>query len=299
MKTTQRKWWLAILLSLPFPGLGQIYNGQFKKGLQYYGLFIFGVFLATLFICGGIAIAPMNLWLALFCVLAVYLYILWDAFKTAKKSEENFQRKSYNHWYIYLAAIIITKFVSDPLMTRFLNTYTIKSFHIPSTTMEDTLLSGDYMLASMSDYGIRIPFTQKRVITDHQPKQGDLVIFKFPQDPRREFIKRCIATEGQEVKIKDKKVFVDGKHYENSHGVKNMDSGTHSPTVSPRDNFGPYTVPEGHFFVLGDNRDNSYDSRFWGAVPVENLLGRAIQIYFSRDENSGGNRWSRIGKTLN
>ena len=299
MKTQERKWWLAILLGLPFPGLGQIYNGQLIKGILFYALNLGGVFLSSLIILGGLAIAPLNLGVAILCLLVIYFSIAWDAFKTAKKSTRNFQCKRYNHWLVYLVAIVVILFVSEIVMSPILRTCLIRTFSIPSMAMADTLLSGDYIFASMSAYGIRIPFVGNRVIGTDRPDPGDLVIFKFPKDPKRAFIKRCIAIEGQIVKIEDKGVYVDGKRFEDAEGVKNEDMRMWDKQNSPRDNFGPYTVPDGHFFVLGDNRDDSYDSRFWGAVPIENLLGKAIQIYFSEDEKSGKIRWLRIGQIPN
>ena len=299
MKTQKRKWWLAILLGLPFPGLGQIYNGQLKKGIMFYVLYSGGVFLSILIILGGLAIAPLNLGIAMLCFLVIYFYIAWDAFKTARKSIRDFQRKRCNHWLVYLVAIVVILFVSEIVIRPFLRTCVLKTFRIPSMAMADTLLSGDYIFASMSAYGIRIPFVGDRVIGVDRPDIGDLVIFKFPKDPKRAFIKRCIAIEGQIVKIENKAVYVDGKRFEDAEGVKNKDLKLLDRQNSPRDNFGPYTVPDGHFFVLGDNRDDSYDSRFWGAVPIENLLGKAIQIYFSEDEESGKIRWLRIGQIPN
>ena len=299
MKTQERKWWLAILLGLPFPGLGQIYNGQLKKGIMFYVLYSGGIFLSILIILGGLAIAPLNLGIAMLCFLVIYFYIAWDAFKTARRSTRDFQRKRCNHWLVYLIAIVVILFVSEIVMRPFLRTCVLRTFSIPSMAMADTFLSGDYIFASMSAYGIRIPFVGNRAIGADRPDIGDLVIFKFPKDPKRAFIKRCIAIEGQIVKIENKGVYVDGKRFEDAEGVKNEDLRVWDKQNSPRDNFGPYTVPDGHFFVLGDNRDDSYDSRFWGAVPVENLLGKAIQIYFSEDEESGKIRWLRIGQIPN
>jgi signal peptidase I len=121
------------------------------------------------------------------------------------------------------------------------------------------------------------------------------VIFKFPKDSTTNYIKRCIAIGGQVVQIKDKVVYVDGKVFPNPGGVKFEDPGRVTPAPqSPRDNFGPVRVPPGHFFMMGDNRDSSYDSRFWGFVPRDLVLGKAMVIHWSwgTDQNAPPWTWS-------
>ena len=115
------------------------------------------------------------------------------------------------------------------------------------------------------------------------PSSGDLVIFEFPEDPSRDFIKRCIAVAGQTVEVRDHAVFVDGKPFENPEGVKYTDTRRRTGRFSPRDSYGPYKVPPGHLFVMGDNRDNSYDSRIWGSVSLSKVKAHPLLIYHSWD----------------
>ena len=186
----------------------------------------------------------------------------------------------------------------------------VQAYHIPSGSMEDTLLEGDYVLGDKLTFGTQIPdrvpllntkLPSFRVPGFSTPQPGDLVIFEFPRDESRDFIKRCIAIEGQTVEIKNKIVYVDGKRFENPEGVKHEDPRVEDKQHSPRDNYGPRTVPPGHFFAMGDNRDSSYDSRFWGMVSMEKVKAHPLFIYYSWDSQKPlwnifeKIRWSRLG----
>lgn len=168
------------------------------------------------------------------------------------------------------------------LLALFIRTFVVQAFKIPSGSMLPTLLIGDHLLVNKFIYGIRIPFTGKLLVPIKKPKQGDIVVFRFPKDRSVDYIKRVIGTPGDTVEIKNKKVFINGKPMNDPHAHFN------SPAVlsakdSPRDNFGPVLVPDGHIFVMGDNRDNSYDSRFWGFVDQRDILGKAFILYWSWD----------------
>ena len=186
----------------------------------------------------------------------------------------------------------------------------VQAYHIPSGSMESTLLEGDYVLGDKLTFGTqipdRIPFLNTKLPSFRlpgftQPKSGDLVIFEFPQDPGRDFIKRCIAIGGQTVEVKNKVVYVDGEPLDDPPGVKYEDSRVLGRQYGQRDNFGPYTVPPGHIFVLGDNRDSSYDSRFWGTVPLDKVKAHPLLIYYSWDSEKplwnifAKIRWGRLG----
>jgi signal peptidase I len=159
----------------------------------------------------------------------------------------------------------------------------VEAYKIPSGSMEDTLLVGDFLLANKFIYGSRvpIPFTDIHLPALREPKPGDIVIFKFPGDPKVNYIKRCVAVEGQTVEIRNKVLYVDGKRIPDPHLAKYTDPNTNSPGGDRRDNFGPYKVPKGHLFMMGDNRDNSADSRYWGPLPRELVLGKAMIIHWS------------------
>lgn len=174
-----------------------------------------------------------------------------------------------------------------------IRTGVVQAFYIPSSSMEDTLLVGDYLLANKFIYGapIDIPgtnITLFRLPKLHDPEPGDIVIFRSPRDPDRDLIKRCVAVGGQKVEIIDKVLYVDGMRFEDPPLAKYTDFRTLPASVSLRDNFGPYRVPEGHFFMMGDNRDDSYDSRFWRAVPKELIKGKAMSIYWSWADDTQG-----------
>ena len=186
----------------------------------------------------------------------------------------------------------------------------VQAYHIPSGSMENTLLEGDYVLGDKLTFGTqipdRVPFFNTKLPSFRLPgftslESGDLVIFEFPEDPSRDFIKRCIAVAGQTVEVKDKMVYVDGKRFDDPPGVKHEDPRVLGRQYGQRDNFGPYTVPPGHIFVMGDNRDSSYDSRFWGTVPLEKVKAHPLLIYYSWDSEKSlwhvlsKIRWGRLG----
>ncbi|MBN2071559.1 MAG: signal peptidase I [Candidatus Krumholzibacteriota bacterium] len=167
----------------------------------------------------------------------------------------------------------------------------IQSYHIPSESMEDTLLKGDFLFATKFIYGAKVPFVDLRFPAIREPRQGDIVIFKFPGDEKTDYIKRCIALEGQVVEVRDKQVYVDGKLLEE-------DYTKHIRGEGQRRDYGPLKVPTGSIFVMGDNRDNSYDSRFWGPLDKRLLRGKALFIYFSVDYDTHWLRFSRIGDLI-
>lgn len=153
----------------------------------------------------------------------------------------------------------------------------IEAYNVPTGSMEDTILIGDFLLANKFIYNIRIPLIGVRLPGLRHPEPGDVVVFKWPGDRSTNYVKRCIAVGGQVVTVRDKKVYVDGKPFQEYPHMKHTDS----RIVPGRDDFGPYTVPEGSYFMMGDNRDDSYDSRFWGPVENELVLGKALVIHWS------------------
>lgn len=168
------------------------------------------------------------------------------------------------------------------ILALFIRTFVVQAFKIPSGSMLPTLLIGDHLLVNKFIYGIKVPFTGKTLVPIKSPKHGDVVVFRFPKDRSIDYIKRVVGTPGDTVEVKAKKVFINGKPINDDHAYIS------SPVVlnakaSPRDNFGPVLVPEERIFVMGDNRDNSYDSRFWGFVDQRDVLGKAFILYWSWD----------------
>jgi len=171
--------------------------------------------------------------------------------------------------------------------------------------MLPTLLIGDHLLVNKFIYGIKIPFTGKTLVPIKNPGRGDVVVFKFPKDRSIDYIKRVIAVPGDTVEIKEKKVFINGQAVADEHASITSTS-VLSGSSSPRDNFGPVLVPENRIFVMGDNRDNSYDSRFWGFVDQKDVLGKAFILYWSWDIDKPllsfdrliSIRWSRLADLI-
>jgi signal peptidase I len=167
------------------------------------------------------------------------------------------------------------------IMALIIKCSVVEAYKIPSGSMEDTLLVGDFLLANKFIYGSKIPLLPVHLPALREPKPGDIVIFKYPQNPKVNYIKRCVAVEGQTVEIKDKVLYVDGKRFPDPLLVKYTDRNNRASGRDPRDNFGPYKVPIGHLFMMGDNRDNSADSRYWGPLPRGLVLGKAMIIHWS------------------
>lgn len=171
--------------------------------------------------------------------------------------------------------------------------------------MLPTLLIGDHLLVNKFIYGIRLPFIGKVLIPIVDPSKGDVVVFKFPKDKSIDYIKRVIGTPGDTIEIKNKKVFVNGIAVDDPHAHLSS-AEIFDGKQSPRDNFGPILVPEDRIFVMGDNRDNSYDSRFWGFVDQKDILGKAFILYWSWDidtslfspDRFASIRWSRIANLI-
>ncbi len=183
------------------------------------------------------------------------------------------------------------------LIALFIRTFIIQAFKIPSGSMKETLQIGDHILVNKFIYGIKLPFINTTLVSIKNPDRGDIVVFEFPEDRDKDFIKRVVAVAGDVVEIKNKKVWVNGILQEGDFFINN-DPHIFPANMQPRDNFGPKTVPENSLFVMGDNRDHSYDSRYWGFVNINALRGKAFIIYWSWDKESFGVRWDRIGNTL-
>lgn len=183
------------------------------------------------------------------------------------------------------------------VLALFIRTFVIQAFKIPSGSMKETLKIGDHILVNKFIYGVKIPFLQTTIIPIANPKRGDIVVFKFPEDPSKDFIKRVIGVAGDVVEVRDKKVYVNSKLLNHDFGI-HTDSYIFPKSDQPRDNFGPVVVPPHSLFVMGDNRDQSYDSRFWGFVDLKAVKGKALMIYWSWDKENIGVRWNRIGHLL-
>jgi signal peptidase I len=192
----------------------------------------------------------------------------------------------------YAQAIILAV-----ILALFIRSFVVQAFKIPSGSMLQTLQIGDHILVNKFIYGLKVPFTEHLLIPIQEPRRGDVIVFVYPVDPSKDYIKRVIGLGGDRVEIVDKKVLVNGQALTEPY-VRFADRIIIPRGVQPRDNFGPVTVPPGKLFVMGDNRDQSYDSRFWGFVDVGQVKGKAFIIYWSWNSDRFNIRWSRLASLV-
>lgn len=183
------------------------------------------------------------------------------------------------------------------ILALVIRTFVIQAFKIPSGSMEPTLQIGDHLLVNKFIYGIKIPFTSIHLLPWKSPQRGDVIVFIFPLDQDKDFIKRVIGVGGDTVSIVNKKLYINGVEVPDPHAVYRENS-ILLGEQQKLDNFGPVTVPQGSLFVMGDNRDHSFDSRFWGFVPLKDVLGKAVTIYWSWNSQKSWVRWNRIGHLI-
>jgi signal peptidase I len=183
------------------------------------------------------------------------------------------------------------------IFATFARTYVIQAFKIPTGSMEENLLVGDHILVNKFIFG-RVSSKAGRFLLPYQElRRGDVVVFRFPEDPTRDFIKRCIGLPGDEIEIVDKSIFVNGLKVDDSTYSYRTDPRTYPRSVflhdgyKNRDNLGPVKIPADQYFFMGDNRDNSNDSRFWGTVPSEYIKGRAYIVYWSFEAEGTSVDW--------
>ncbi|MBF0103557.1 MAG: signal peptidase I [Desulfobacterales bacterium] len=195
------------------------------------------------------------------------------------------------------------------VLALFIRTFIVQAFKIPSGSMKETLQIGDHILVNKFIYGVKIPFLDTILIPVSEPKRKDIIVFRYPNEPEKDFIKRLIGEPGDQIEIKNKKLFINNTPVPDEPYALFSDERIFPKRFSPRDNFGPITVPKDSYFVMGDNRDNSHDGRFWGFVKRKELKGKAFMIYWSweSDRFSGGKewltwwewvRWNRLGNFL-
>ena len=186
-------------------------------------------------------------------------------------------RTKFNKFLRYFRLVILAV-----LLALIIKSVLVEAYNIPSESMENTLLVGDFLLADKFTFGPEIPFTDIRMPALRDPQVGDVIVFRFPDNPTKNFIKRVVAKGGDEVHLLDKILYVNGNPINESRFAIHSDSIIiPTGTSQPRDNFGPITIPVGHYFVLGDNRDNSSDSRYWGTVPRDMIYGKALLVHWS------------------
>src|SRR4030042_2803619 len=182
----------------------------------------------------------------------------------------------------YIEAIIFAL-----ILSLIIKTFFVQAFKIPSGSMIPTLLKGDQILVNKFIYGTRVPLSDVKVLEIREPRRGDIVVFEYPEDRGIHYIKRLIGLPGDTIEVINKAVFVTGEPF-TVPPAQYEDPETLPSAISVRDNFGPVVVPPHSYFMIGANRDNSRDSRFWGFVDNAELVGNAVVIYWSWDISSGG-----------
>ncbi|OGW38556.1 MAG: signal peptidase I [Nitrospirae bacterium GWD2_57_9] len=251
-KNMERKKWLAAVMGMTMPGMGQIYNGEMIKGVSYFAIFL------ALFATGfrWTVLLPDRLLIigalvTLTIAIAVFAMIIIDAYRKAGKIGTDYRLKSYNRWYFYLAVWLLGSVLVSGSVYDYLKNNIIEAYKIVTTSMEPVILEGDRVFADKTAYR-RMP-----------PKKGDIILFVYPDDRSKVFIKRLEGLPGDMI---------------------------------VRSNGGKEQVPHGTIYVLGDNKDQSVDSRTFGFVPLRDLIGKVRQVYYSSTDE--GVRWDRIGTTL-
>jgi signal peptidase I len=263
--TKKRNLFLAALATLMTNGLGQLYNGKPGKALIAYVLWL---------ACGAFAVlAPLSsslAWLLAAALMSVFLSVILiiDAVRDARKTKE-FVLRRYNRWYVYLGVIIVQLFLVMPCFEKLVLS-SIKAFSLPSVSMEPTLHVGDRLVVDTKAYDPRAP------------QRGDIVVIKYPQNESIVYLKRVIGLPGENIEIMGRVVLINGQPLKEPY-VKFM------TPESIYDHYGPIPLPKDKYFLLGDNRDNSQDSRFWGSVDRAKFVGQVRYLYWAKNK-------SRIGK---
>ena len=272
MKGKKRIPIIAAVLSFLAPGLGQLYNAQILKGIIFFLAFLL---IPIILFLAGLQFQFYGLVVILLFSICLWLFIIGEAFFSAKRKKE-VVLKRYNKWYVYLLIILLmlgTYIIPTDFIANIASeTLKFSVYKMSTGSMEPTLSIGDYLIID------------SKYFKKSELQRGDLVIIQYPKDPTKDFIKRVIALEGEKIEIKNKQVYINDAAIPESYKVHkdiNVDEAI-------RDNFGPALVSSDHCFVLGDNRDNSMDSRFWGFFPLRNIKGKPLYIYWAKDKNRIG-----------
>lgn len=284
----KKKPWLAGLLSTVLPGLGHFYIGKPFLGLAWY------TSLQLLIVAYGLVsrspVLPPAINIAGILIPVVgNLLVIFSAIRLAKKTEAATPSSIWNRWYAYLGVFLIFTTLSSVILDV-IKDYIVKAYKLPSGAMIPTLLVGDHVFVDKLAYRIGI-----------HPQRGDVIVFKFPEDESKDFIKRIVGMPGDTIEIRDKHVLINGTVSDDASYTQRIDSTVIPSSINSRDNFGPVTVPPDSFFVLGDNRDQSLDSRFWGFVEEQKIKGKATIVYWSWSGTGKWTewvRWIRIGQKI-
>lgn len=287
---------LAAVLSVLLPGLGQLYNGQLNKGLF---LFMGFAFVSVPFLA-FVALALPPAWLlpsllmSLLATLGLYGYGILDAWRVARHSPD-YHPRPWQQPAIYVSLALFAYLSVLAGATRYVRAHIVEPFRIPSSSMAPNVLRGDFLFA---DKRVNRPGCKSRI------RHGDIAIFIYPNDRTRYYMKRIVGLPGDRIRIRGRTLWVNGQAVTRPGSspdqcIERGDSGPYTVLCAPGGGTTELdlTVPSGQVFVLGDNRAKAKDSRDFGTVPLRDVIGRAVQVWFSYTPD-GGIRWDRLGKTL-
>ena len=181
------------------------------------------------------------------------------------------------------------------ILALFVRTFVVQAFKIPTGSMENNLLIGDHLLVNKFVFAPTLSAAERALLPIDAIQRGDIVVFKYPEDPERDFIKRVIGLPGDTIELKQKRVYINGRQLDEPY-VQYLSPPEESSEedFDVRVRYGPVTVPDDHFFMMGDNRDNSQDSRYWGFMPRSYVKGKALFVYWSFDDGYTSVRWDRL-----
>jgi signal peptidase I len=265
--------WLAVFLSAMLTGLGQLYNKQWLKG--FFFILCFAV----------ISVVDEINYLISLLFFPLSLFSLKDAFDSAERMNGSGQKFVDQGSSIAKIIVAVTIIFSALPVSSIVKAHFIQAYKIPASSMLPTLELGDHILVDKTIQG------------KGHVKREELIVFVYPEDRSKDFIKRVIAVSGDTIEIRNKKIILNGTSYYDPYGVY-KDDFIIPAHMQPRDNYGPQIVPHNSVFVLGDNRDFSHDSRFWGFVDLKDVRGKAFKIYWSWDYKNRSARWDRIGMMI-
>lgn len=282
MGNRPRSPWIAVLLTIFAIGLGHVYNGDKRKGIALFIGFI-SLYLFTKLV--AIFFGPIGGAISLIATFAYTIYCIVTAAQGAMAHKFSYSEQQFNRWQYYLRYWFVTTVVILSTVQIATRIYILQMSKIPSGAMRETIQIGDHI------------FIDKLIYTLREAKRGDVVVFPFPENPSKNFLSRVIGLGGEILEIKDKRLIINGKALSEPYAT-HIDNYIISKNQQPRDNLGPLKIPQDAVFVMGDNRDQSYDSRFWGPVKKTSLKGKARWIYWSWDKEMYDVRWDRIGKKI-
>jgi signal peptidase I len=277
--------WLAGLLQIVTPGLGNLYSGRPLHGLVLHvavqGIVLF-LALALLWLPW-----PVNFLIPVAAAIVVTVFVIFDGFRCARAARPGFSLARYNRWHVYILVVAVLAIVVAPeqvLIGSPTRAYVMQTFSTATTSMEPTVLLGDHVVVNKGAYAFS------------EPKRGDIILYRAMERPQTIFMKRIVGMPGETIEMRNREVFVNGKKIDEPYvqSLRPSKDGTFNG-----DSMAPTVIPADAYFLLGDNRDNSLDSRFMGPVQRRQFLGKAKTIYFSSDPETHKPRWNRIGKTPN